>query len=127
MLAAGSAPSAAPWSMHVHLCAVTGGAKPVVAPLRPACKEAGGLLRHFSCFGPIAILCKKRPAGRSGTERPHKIGYDALLLRLIIRTRLCVGPATVEVQGHILRFPAAYARASSAARGCAAICLPRHL
>ena len=34
-----------PCSMHVHLCAVTGGAKPVVAPLRPACKEAGGFPR----------------------------------------------------------------------------------
>ena len=127
MVAAGSPPSAALWSMHVHLCAVTGGAKPVVAPLRPACKEAGGLLRHVSCFGPIAILCKKRPAGRSGTERPHKIGCERHLLRLIIRTRLCVGPATVEVQGHILRFPAAYARASSGCRGCAPICRPRHV
>eukprot|EP00964_Phaeocystis_antarctica_P094067 scaffold60824_cov18-Phaeocystis_antarctica.AAC.1 len=57
------------------------------------------------------------PAGTSGTERPHKIGYERHPLRLITRTRLCVGPATVEVQGPILRFPAAYARASFSAGG----------
>eukprot|EP00964_Phaeocystis_antarctica_P120117 scaffold83879_cov55-Phaeocystis_antarctica.AAC.1 len=64
--------------MHVHLCAVTGGAKPVVAPLRPACKEAGGPLRQILWLGSIRHLEQTGPAGTSGTARRLEIGYERL-------------------------------------------------
>ena len=47
-----------PCSMHVHLCAMTGWAKPVAAPLRPTCQEAGGLLPQILCFGPPGTFGK---------------------------------------------------------------------
>ena len=82
-----------PCSMHVHLCAVNGGAKPVVAPLRPACKEAGGPLRQILCFGSIRHLEQTGPAGTSGTGRRLQIGYARLVLRWIIFTRAWLGAA----------------------------------
>ena len=99
----------------------------MVAPLRPACKEAGGSLRQILWLGPIRHLEQTGPAGTSGTERPHKIGYERHLLWLITRTRLCVGPATVEVHRRFSRSQFSVRRTSSAAGGCAPICRPRHV
>eukprot|EP00964_Phaeocystis_antarctica_P047926 scaffold27749_cov24-Phaeocystis_antarctica.AAC.1 len=79
--------------MHVHLCAVTGGAKPAVAPLRPACKEAGGFLRQILWLGPIRHFEQTGPAGTSGKGRAPRIGYEAPLLRWNIFTRAWLGAA----------------------------------
>eukprot|EP00964_Phaeocystis_antarctica_P001602 scaffold848_cov88-Phaeocystis_antarctica.AAC.4 len=54
-----------PCSMHVHLCAVTGGAKPVVAPLRPACKEAGA----WWFPAPDFVAWPDPPFGANGARR----------------------------------------------------------
>ena len=114
-------------SMNVHLCAVTGGAKPVVAPLRPACKEAGGPLRQILCFGSIRHLEQTGPAGTSGTGRALEIGYEALMLRRIIFTRAWLGAANALVHRRFSWSAFGVRPALFAARGYAAICLPRHL
>ena len=116
-----------PCSMHVHLCAVAGGAKPVVAPLRPACKEAGGPLRHVLCFGSIRHLEQTGPAGTSGKGRSQQIGYASLLLRWIIFTLAWLGAANAPLGRLSSRFACSVRTALFAARGCAAICRPRHL
>ena len=59
-------------SMHVRLWTTTAGAKLVVAPLRPACQEAGGLLPQILCLGPIAIWAKSGPLVHLAQRRPTK-------------------------------------------------------
>ena len=114
-----------PCSMNVHLCAVTGGAKPVVAPLRPACKEAGGPLRQILWLGSIRHLEQTGPAGTSGKGPSLEIGYASLLLRRIIFTRAWLGAAKAPLGRLSSRFACSVRPALFAARGCAAICLPR--
>ena len=116
-----------PCSMRVHLCAVAGGAKPVVAPLRPACKEAGGSLRQILCFGSIRHLEQTGPAGTSGTGRSPQIGYEGPLLRWIIFTRAWLGVANALVHRRFSWSAFGVRPGLSADRGYAAICLPRHL
>ena len=116
-----------PCSMDVHLCAVTGGAKPVVAPLRPACKEAGGSLRQILWLGPIRHLEQTGPAGTSGTGRTLQIGYVQLLLRWIIFTRAWLGAANALVHRRFSWSAFSVRTALFAARGYAAIYRPRHL
>eukprot|EP00964_Phaeocystis_antarctica_P010352 scaffold5694_cov36-Phaeocystis_antarctica.AAC.1 len=102
--------------MRVHLCAVNGGAKLAVAPLRPACKEAGGSLRQVLCFGSIRHFEQTGPAGTSGTGRAPQIGYEAPLLRWIIFTRAWLGAAKAPLGRLSSRFACSVRTALFAAR-----------
>ena len=50
----------------------------MVAPLRHACKEAGGPVRQILWFGPMATFEQTGPAGTSGRCRALEIRYEAL-------------------------------------------------
>ena len=78
-------------------------------------------------FGPLGSFGQTQPTGTSGKGRAHKIGYEALLLRLIITTRTWLGAANTPSSRLSGRFAHSVRRASSAAGGCAPICRPRHV
>ena len=108
ILSAGGVPLAArARCTSVHLCAMTGWAKPVVAPLlterqsvspSPACLKRSwrwSPLPQVLCFGPTAILSKRRPPAHLEKYGSPQIGIDprSPLLRRSIPTRAWLGAA----------------------------------
>ena len=99
-----------------------------LAPPSPSVKKLESMARHVLRLGPPSSDGKIRLSGRSRKGRGPQIGYEGPLLFGGLPRRVHgSGQPTRWWAGFSAGLPAACARTSSAAGGCAPICRPRHV